>query len=81
MQFVVELSTLQTIKFVMLLVFLFGAIVLVLYNWIYLIRVLTASKETDLHPPKNIGRLVKASIFTALFSAILILGFLLFRVY
>jgi heme/copper-type cytochrome/quinol oxidase subunit 2 len=65
----------QGVKFAVLLISLFIALVLVLYNWLYLVRVFSSHKETDLHPPKNISTLVKASIFTALFTVVLIIFF------
>lgn len=65
----------QGIKLSVLLVSLFIALIIVVFNWLYLIRVFSSREETDLHPPKNIGILVKASIFTALFTVVLIIFF------
>jgi len=71
----------QAIKFVILVISFFAALIIVVYNWIYLARVFSSHHETDLHPPKNIGRLVKASIFTALFTVVLIVFFFAFNLY
>jgi hypothetical protein len=71
----------QIIKSVLLGVSLLVAIVIVFYNWLYLVRVLSSYDKTDLSPPKNIERLVKASIFTALFTVFLILIIFLLRIY
>ena len=71
----------QAVKFAILVISFFVALILVVYNWIYLVRVFSSHQDTDLHPPKNIGRLVKASIFTALFTVVLIVFFFAFNLY
>ena len=71
----------QAVKLGILIISFFVALVIVVYNWIYLVRVFSSHHETDLHPPKNIARLVKASIFTALFTVVLIVFFFAFNLY
>lgn len=81
MQFIDNDAIVQGVKLILLLVFFFIALILVIYNWIYLVRVFSSHQDTALHPPKNISRLVKASIFTALFTVVLIIFFFIFRLY
>jgi heme/copper-type cytochrome/quinol oxidase subunit 2 len=71
----------QGIKFAVLLISLFIALILVVYNWLYLVRVFSSREDTDMHPPKNISRLVKASIFTALLTVVLIIFFFVTSLY
>lgn len=71
----------QGIKFSVLLISLFLALIIVFYNWIYLVRVFSSREDTDIHPPKNISVLVKASIFTALFTVVLIIFFFVTSLY
>lgn len=71
----------QGIKFSVLLISLFIALIIVFYNWIYLVRVFSSREDTDIHPPKNISVLVKASIFTALFTVVLIIFFFVTSLY
>jgi hypothetical protein len=81
MQFFNSEAIAQAVKFAILVISFFMAISIVVYNWIYLVRVFSSHHDTDLHPPKNIGRLVKASIFTALFTVVLIVFFFAFNLY
>ena len=69
------------IKMIMLGFGLVVAVIVVFYNWLYLVRVLSSYDKTDLSPPKNIERLVKASIFTALFTVFLIVLIVLLHWY
>ena len=71
----------QGIKFSVLLISLFITLNTVFYNWIYLVRVFSSREDTDIHPPKNISVLVKASIFTALFTVVLIIFFFVTSLY
>lgn len=69
------------IKISVLFISLFIALIIIIYNWLYMVRVFSSHEDTDLHPPKNIGRLIKASIFTALFTVILIIFFFVTNLY
>lgn len=81
MNFLNNEALIQGVKFAVLLVSLVIALILVIYNWLYLVRVFSSREDTDLHPPKNISRLVKASIFTALFTVVLIIFFFMTSMY
>jgi len=81
MEFPTSAALVQGVKFSVLLISLLVALIVVVYNWIYLVRVFSSHEETDLHPPKNIARLVKASIFTALFTVVLIIFFFITELY
>lgn len=69
------------IKIAVLIISLFIALIIIVYNWLYMVRVFSSHEDTDLHPPKNIGRLIKASIFTALFTVVLIIFFFITNIY
>jgi hypothetical protein len=81
MQYFSSDGFIQVVKFAILVISFFVALVVVAYNWIYLVSVFSSHHDTDLRPPKNIGRLVKASIFTALFTLVLIVFFFAFNFY
>ena len=71
----------EVVKLIILLLYLFVAVIIIFYNWLYLARTISSSSQIDLDPPQNIELLVKASIFIAFFAAVLILFFLLIRFY
>ena len=52
-------------------------IILVVYNALYLLRVLHSNRHAGIHSPKNLRHLIKTSIFLPLFTAIFILALLL----
>lgn len=81
MEFFNNAALVQGIKVTLLFISLFIAIVVVLYNWLYLVRVFSSHEDADMHPPKNIAILVKASIFTALFTVCLIIFFFITKLY
>lgn len=67
----------DVLKPILFLLFFIIAVLIVLYNWLYLSRTLHAHTQVGLNPPKHIDYLVKASSFLALFTAGLILIFLI----
>ena len=67
----------EVVKLIILLLYLFVALVIVLYNWLYLARTVSSQSQTDLDPPPSIELLVKASILIAFFTAAFIICFLL----
>ncbi len=73
MNFIATIGAVQTIKTALLILAFIIAVIIVLYNWLYLVRMVSSFDQTDLSPPKWIERLVKASIFTALITVFLIL--------
>jgi hypothetical protein len=71
----------EVVKLIILLVYLFVALIIILYNWLYLARTVSSPSQTDLDPPQSIEFLVKASMLIAVFTAVLILFFLVIRFY
>lgn len=81
MDIITSATLVQGAKFSFLGISLLVALIIVIYNWLYLVRVFSSHDDTDLHPPKNIARLVKASIFTALLTVVLIIFFFITEMY
>jgi len=66
-------------KPLLLLVYFVVAILIVLYNWLYLSMTLHAHSQIGLNSPKHIDYLVKISSLIALLTAGLAILFLAFR--
>ena len=62
---------------VLFLLFFIFALFIFFYNWLYLSRTLHAHSQVGLNSPNHIDYLVKISSLIALFTAVLILFFLI----
>jgi hypothetical protein len=78
---VFSLINLDTIKILILLVYLIFVLIIVSFSWLYYARTIKATKEIGLHVPDYIRILVKINIVNALLTALLIAFFLLIKMY
>lgn len=77
MEILNTLPIIHNLKFIMLLVYIIVALIISLFNWLYLANMIHVTRGIDLEPPERINHLVNASIFTAMGTVILSGGFLL----
>ena len=67
----------ENIKFIIYLAYLFFTIAIVLFNWLYSVRVIRANKEIGLYTPTFIRDLIKISTGMAILTALVISIFML----
>jgi hypothetical protein len=71
-----DINILGLLKLTILFIIMIIAAVIVLYNWLYLTKMYVAVREIDMHPPRRISFLIKASIamgsLTLLFTILVV---------
>jgi hypothetical protein len=73
--------SLTSIKFIILIGYLFAIVIVIFFSWLYLFRTMRAGKLIGLHVHPYLSLAVRVSIVNALFTALLIGFFLLTAVY
>ncbi|HWY79422.1 MAG TPA: hypothetical protein VNW29_03625 [Candidatus Sulfotelmatobacter sp.] len=73
--------TINHIKFLILLFYLFTVIIVICLSWLYLIRTTRATKAIGLQAPEYIKIMARISIANALLTAFLITFFLSTHIY
>ncbi len=76
-----QIASMHAIKTGMLIVCLIVGLIIFIYNWLYLVRMVSSFDQTDLSPPSWMEHIVKASIFTALFTVFIIVILFITRFY
>jgi hypothetical protein len=66
----------DTVKFIILLMYIVAVVIVVAFNWLYSVRTIRATRQIGLYVPKYIRRLVKVSSTLAVLTAILAVIFL-----
>lgn len=60
---------------------LFVVLILGIYNWLYLSRILKSNDQIGLRPPQHIDHLVKTCIYIPVFTALFIALFIVLGLY
>jgi len=60
---------------------LITCILLVLYNWFYLLKTLHSNVQIGVNPPEYIDRLVKLTLYLTLFTMLLTLVYLTLQIF
>ena len=67
-------NVLQDVLFLLCLVLV---IMLAIYNWLYLLRILKTNDQIGLRPPEHVCELVRTTIFLPVCTAVFIIAFLI----
>jgi hypothetical protein len=71
----------DTVKFIILLLYLVVVVFVVAFNWLYSVRTIRATRQIGLYVPAYIRRLVKVSSVLAVLTGVLALMFLFTGMY